>query len=52
MTQLPQTTVRSKIDDPANNPIPVMAYSSAISLLLTTPQTVHTIILFQELILV
>jgi len=39
MTQLPQTTVRSKMDDPANKPTPLKAYSCAISLLLTSPET-------------
>lgn len=42
MTQLPQTTVRSKMDDPANKPIPLIAYSFAVSLLLTSPETDHT----------
>ena len=39
ITQVPQTNVRSKMDDPANKPTPVKAYSCAVSLLLTSPDT-------------
>ena len=38
-TQVPQTTVRSIMDDPANKPTPVEAYSCALSLSLESPVT-------------
>jgi hypothetical protein len=39
ITQVPHTTVRSKMDDPANKPTPVEAYSCALSLSLESPVT-------------
>lgn len=40
-TQVPQITVRSMMDDPANMPTPVEAYSCALSLFLESPVTDH-----------
>lgn len=39
ITHVPHTTVRSKMDDPANKPTPVEAYSCALSLSLESPVT-------------
>jgi hypothetical protein len=39
ITQVPHSTVRSKMDDPANKPTPVEAYSCALSLSLESPVT-------------
>lgn len=39
ITQVPHTSVRSKMDDPANKPTPVEAYSCALSLSLESPVT-------------
>jgi len=39
ITHVPHTTVRRKMDDPANKPTPVEAYSCALSLSLEIPVT-------------